>query len=156
MYCSASLSQLFFGLSQLYRERSIGSRPPCAKREKWGEATFEVFFLGGNNLLHNPHTHGPTTKLLQRADSPSGRKDDLSGGVGWVFERGTARGRPPPRFRRSIDLGRGAMRRRHWCSKKLGGVGRLRDGLAAEKPGFVGSPGGRRCRKVAVRAHSFK
>jgi hypothetical protein len=44
--------------------------------------------------------------------------------------------------RRSSELGRGAMRRRHWCSKKLGGVGRLRDGLAAEKPGVVVSPGG--------------
>ena len=102
------------------------------------------FFWGGNNLLHNPHTHGPTTSnnssvLIHLA---AGKVTSAGGRVG-IRERHSPWAAPTTvGVRRSSELGRGAMRRRHWCSKKLGGVGRLSDGLAAEKPGVVVSPGG--------------
>ena len=70
----------------------------------------------------------------------AGKVTSAGGRVG-IRERHSPRAAPTT-IRRSSELGRGAMRRRHWCSKKLGGVGRLSDGLAAEKPGVVVSPGG--------------
>ena len=53
-----------------------------------------VFLFFGNNLLHNPHTHGPTSNTLQRADSPSGRKGDLSGGTGGYSREAQPEGGP--------------------------------------------------------------
>ena len=116
-------------------------------------------FFWGETIFFTTHTHtdqqqqNNSSVLIHQA---AGKVTSAGGRVG-IRERHSPRAAPTTiGVRRSSELGRGALRRRHWCSKKLGGVGRLRDGLAAEKPGVVVSPGGRRCRKVAVRAHSFK
>ena len=110
-------------------------------RSQQRERAAPLFFFREQSSSQPTHTR---TNNKNNSSVPihlaAGKVTSAGGRVG-IRERHSPRAAPTT-IRRSSELGRDAMRRRHWCSKKLGGVGRLSDGLAAEKPGVVVSPGG--------------
>ena len=107
--------------SQVALGRSL---PPHPERSTWITLTCHTrFFWGGRTIFFTTHTHtdqqqqNNSSVLIHQA---AGKVTSAGGRVG-IRERHSPRAAPTTiGVRRSSELGRGALRRRHWCSKKLG------------------------------------